>query len=480
MKILRYVSIAIYLLIVIIPISHANKYSLKIENTDYENTYNEIFSPDGHQFLYEGINKNRVDLIQNAKIIGNDYLDENYNLYLQNSVYSFGDWKYWHLISLSWIELLIEYSWTGYWEVSSPLLSPDGKHFAYVRSEEGGTDLFIDNTQIWKMSTYSIDYLTFIWDSKHIRYTSRDQDGVRLMKDGLPIWRVYKYIDDVVTSWDGKHFAYVATIDSGRKIVIKDGIQIWGESEQVLSPIFSPDSKHFVYLKIDNWSGTIQKDWITLGKSFLAGEVHYNNASRGGSQFNHGYGILYLKFAQNSRDIYLHSSDIEHSMGDDDSDCPRRKSMIIKNWIQQFSWDYYILDFQVSPDSKQFAYLVKDCRYWGGETTKLYSNNILINTNVLSFLYAPKGHDLIYITKWGVTRHWVEIDNASAPTFSPDGKHFAYIKSKEWTKFAVRDGIEIGAEYKELFDIIFSSNLDKIVLKWRKEGKAFFITATFL
>ena len=91
MKILGHVSIAIYLLIVIIPISHANNYSLKIENTDYKNTSNEIFSPDERQFLYNGKNKDHVDIIKNGKIIVNNYVDEISPSFSLNPVYSFRD-----------------------------------------------------------------------------------------------------------------------------------------------------------------------------------------------------------------------------------------------------------------------------------------------------------------------------------------------------------------------------------------------------
>ena len=146
-----------------------------------------------------------------------------------------------------------------------------------------------------------------------------------------------------------------------------------------------------------------------------------------------------------------------------------------------------------SPDSQHFAYIATqgDSKYWTGWKIIIIKDWINIKEYgwyaSIYTIFSPDSKNLLSVVLNGkrtIMKDRLEIgkkySSTYAPTFSTDGKHFAYIaEDSDWNRVVVRDGVEIWKEYKLLLDVIFSPNLNKIVFKWVKNEKIFFITTTF-
>jgi Tol biopolymer transport system component len=173
----------------------------------------------------------------------------------------------------------IEKNERGYFErlafsavgVSVPIVSPDGRHMAYV-ARRGENDVVVTlNEQAGPSFESILDEPVFSLNGEHIAYVAQDNETVRLVIDGVPTGKplqdsfVLGWWESLAVSPDGRHVAHVEAGERAadlawlltinemvRKRVFLNG-QLMKEYKQLSDYVgldrvmFSPDSRHLIY-----------------------------------------------------------------------------------------------------------------------------------------------------------------------------------------------------------------------------------------
>ncbi len=477
MRIFWYLSFVLSILIFVAPISYGgqikqssipiNKYSTKIENTEYEYVSDEIFSSDGKHFAY---------LTSRSGPSENDY---HRLMVIDGIVYSnirdlpifSPDGKHFAFITENpdWSMYVVEDGikiGKNYRTIRSLIFSPDSKSLAYI-AESSWWYVIVRNWIEGKTYSNIIEDPKFSPDSKSLAYLGVNHSGedynTVIVKNWVELWKEYSWVSNPIFSPDSHHFAFIATKYNGTSIIIRDGVKMGKDYRLIYSEsfVFSPDSKNLFYSVEDDtrWSA-IYRDGVEL----YAGE-----GSLGKPVFSpNGKHFMYI-ISTGSEDILLKDG--------------------VKIGVEYIGKDNPIF----SPDSQHFAYIATrgDSKYGTGWKNIIIKDGINIKEYdgyaSIDPIFSPDSKNLLFVVLNGkrkIMKDGLEIrkkySSTYAPSFSTDGKHFAYIaEDSDWNRFVVRDGVEIWKEYKLPLDVIFSPNLNKIVFKWVKNGKIFFITVTF-
>ncbi|BCX15764.1 MAG: hypothetical protein KatS3mg097_656 [Candidatus Parcubacteria bacterium] len=309
--------------------------------------------------------------------------------------------------------------------------SPDSKHFAYVAEEFGSRFVVLDNKEIKKYKYEHVYPIIFSPNSKRLAYAVFVNNTAAVVLDGKE-GKKYDLVYSLTFSPDSKHFAYIATKD-GKQFIVVDGKE--GKKYDFISSLtFSPDSKHFAYIKGQNclndnhYPGTAKckKYYLVLDNQEI---VISDNKEKTDS-------IIYkLIFSPNGKHFaYVANKD--------------NKNFVIFDGKEGKKYDL-VSSLTFSPDSKHFAYVaVQNKKAFvvlnNKEQTKYDSiSNLYFSKDSKHFAYIAYKDNNSFIVIDGQEKKEPDAEDIKFFSFSPNGKHFAYIvSSKDSQNFIVVDGIE--------------------------------------
>lgn len=143
------------------------------------------------------------------------------------------------------------------WIAESMTISPDGKHWAFVRKKDGKELVIADggeNKEYEHILKGCEGYIAFSPDSKRIIYFAEDggkQFAVIDGKEGNRYGKAFIEEDSMVFSPDGKMAAYTAE-DGEQQFVVVEGKEGKRYNGRISTITFSPDSKRDYYLVHEN------------------------------------------------------------------------------------------------------------------------------------------------------------------------------------------------------------------------------------
>jgi Tol biopolymer transport system component len=134
--------------------------------------------------------------------------------------------------------------------INYPKFSPDSKRIAYEAIEGGKQFAVVDGKEGKRYDPWSLS-ITFSPDSKMVAYVAKEGDEKFVVVDekegkhydDIPI---NQYGPTIIISPDSKQVAYIAS-ESGKSFVVVDGKEE-KQYDSVNFPIFSPDSKRIAYV----------------------------------------------------------------------------------------------------------------------------------------------------------------------------------------------------------------------------------------
>ena len=149
-------------------------------------------------------------------------------------------------------------------QIGFPVISMDGKRFAYAFSENKKWYISIDGQQT---SAYdSLGVFSFSYDSKHYAYSARKGNQWFYVIDGNNDPE-YKNVSEFQFTIDSKHYAYAGISKNNNSQVVTD-MYTGNFYNTIGTPYFSIDGGHLVYRFIDeekNKWGTILDNKIFSG-----------------------------------------------------------------------------------------------------------------------------------------------------------------------------------------------------------------------
>jgi WD40 repeat protein len=274
-----------------------------------------------------------------------------------------------------------------YERIWTPAFSPDGERFAYI-AREGNKILFVVNSEVQeeheKIWASGISDLIFSPNSKHYAYKVwRKNKGYRIVYDGRE-QKEYDEIRDIFFSHNGEHLGYVAR-QGERWFVVKDGEEGKGYIGDKNSPIsllkLSEDGKHFLY-RVHQ-----------AGKFFLVFD---------GKELKAYQQVMSPIFTKDGKHFAFISYENGYSF--------------VKDGVEYGKYEW-AGSLTLAQDGKSFV-------FWA-----LKDKQPLV-VHVSELLRE-------YIWKWRLPEYGV--------TFSPDGKHIAYVvwePSREENVYVILDGKE--------------------------------------
>ena len=360
--------------------------------------------------------------------------------------------------------------------ISSLVFSPDSQRFAYeIGSGEweesritGGLSWVIDGE---KQKSYSdlLGRLYFSHDSQHFVYTAEENGKMFVVFDGNK-GKAYDYVSVAKFNKDNQYY-YAAKEGNNYFVVINQEETFVFNSEdcdkenyfdeechasfpEELAPVYmSPDGQHFVYIKSEQ---LYHKDYpqlriATRNHLFLDGREKVSDGV-----------VVYIYFSPDSKRLAYTAGNSTIIVDDKEITSP-----------------YASIDnFTFSPDSQHFSYIAREtgkCSIFLNEEEiqnyeeggiNCYSGPVFSpDSQSLAYLFQIKedgdwkGYLVLYDGKdfkeYGLNKSLY----ASNIVFSPDSKHFACLGSGEGKNFIILDGKE-GQRYDEIFreTIKFSKN----------------------
>lgn len=152
----------------------------------------------------------------------------------------------------------------GYDMVQGPVISPDGKHYAYLGQQEMGPKVnnvaffVLDGMELAQYSWF--DGYKFSQNSEHIAYIAHRGGNSFVVNSGVSEGIQYFNISDLQFSPNGSRLSYWVRKSPNSKLYRitdgKEGVSLESGGEQV----FSPDSKHNIYFGMRGASAVIVAD----------------------------------------------------------------------------------------------------------------------------------------------------------------------------------------------------------------------------
>lgn len=302
-------------------------------------------------------------------------------------------------------------------------LSGDGRHIAYVKTDEAGDHVVHDGREGPPFPRIVWNSVLLSADGRHVAYIVSD----RTMKhdtavvDGRP-GPTFDFIPVATRalSADGQHSVYAAR--KGEKyLVVHDGVAgpEWDEVEAVS---ITPSGEHWLYTAFTGASMGLVVD----GKSERPGtnpstKLFFTDAtfSADGKRVAYVFGTL------------------------------QETSVVVSGQCYKLApCDYQRRSFSFSPDGRRFAYALTDGQKVGvaldGRPGPMFAG---VAAQMMTF--SPDGEHFAYIAA-DKGRQFVVLDGRAGPefsaivgcplAFSADSKHFAYVATEKPGDVAVIDG----------------------------------------
>jgi len=285
----------------------------------------------------------------------------------------------------------------------SAVLSPDGRHLAYIKKADGKMQVVLDGKEMPPLDRAAA--LTFSPDSQQLAYVAGEGAEWFVVVGDRPQNR-YSRVGEPVFSPDSKHLAYVALLPDKKRTVVIDGQpgRTWDEIFDGLL-VWSPDSQQLAY-------GARQGDpWFVV-----AGQQQYGPYAYLGS----ATGLVW------SPDGRLGFAVLEGN----------KWTFVLQGQKLQ-TWDN-LAEAVFSPEGKRLAYMAQKEGKWSvvldGQAQQPF--DALAEG---SLLFSPDGKHLAYAARTG--RKWSVVVDGTAPKnlydsigqmlFSPQGGRLAYVAQTE-------------------------------------------------
>lgn len=155
------------------------------------------------------------------------------------------------------VETLISEITPDSWIPESMTISPDGKHWAFVKKRDGKEFVVTDgreNKEYGHILRGCEGYIVFSPDSKRMTWFAEDsgkQFAVIDGEEGKRYEKAFQEEDSMLFSPDSKRVVYIAE-DGGQQFLVRDGKEGNKYKGKITTITFSPDSKRDYYLVHEN------------------------------------------------------------------------------------------------------------------------------------------------------------------------------------------------------------------------------------
>lgn len=245
--------------------------------------------------------------------------------------------------------------------------------------------------------------------------------GLNLIRTKLAmINEDYDFIDSIVFSSDGKKVAYRVKKDEKYFVAVNEKISKPYDMILEGSLVFSPNNQRLAYVAQER--GGI---FVVLGDK----EDKFNAKS---------YDEYYIAFSPDSKKVAYVANDIEKGLG--------RQFVVLNGEKSRIYGMYPVIDNRsliFSPDSEQFAYIVQEAGTFRENLIVLNDQEIKNYDWVHGLIFNPATKQLVYVA-WekGKKKEFIVVDGQQGkiyeevlfPTFSSDGKQFAYAAQEGWSE----------------------------------------------
>ncbi len=313
----------------------------------------------------------------------------------------------------------------------SLLFSPDGRHLAYEADNGGKCFAVVDQKPSQPFEPGNSPHPRFSANSQHVFYTAKTGGNVLFFLDGNP--HDYRELDQPVFSPDGKHLAVTKGDIIAKSVVLDDQA---GPPHNIIvsdSMVFSADSQHFAYIARDTGKGDAAVVDGVMGPYFDS--------------------VTTPVFTPDSK----HYSYVGHHNGPRGLSGVDDRTIVIDGKPQTTYPEACPPVFR--PDSQHFAYvaaITTPTRVYGGGAVMIPQSaefivsdgvegpKMIIEGNGLDVFrpvfsadsqlaYVAEDGGNTYVLLNGVKSPPFTSVTASTLTFSPDGKHLAYLAQKDPT-----------------------------------------------
>lgn len=411
----------------------------------------------------------------------------------------------------------------------SMVISPDGKHIAYVTKQDNGKRVVVDGVEgklypdiqeVRLSEAGRPAEIRFSPDSERVAYVA-SRDNRCFVVVGAVEGKSYEFIKvgGIIFSDDSKRIAYVARVEE-KEIVVVDGVE--GKPFDYisdLSSLFSSDGKSVRYIGVRR-SGPEQRNALVVNGAEVMEEEYINSSypkepgnppayviKRGEKwhvMLNGKLGPPYDQIGNNiifSRDkkhmlfrgsrgrydfIVLdgvegkeRGSIIENSYAFGPDGKPAyvmldgRGRWVIIGDIENGPYDYVLGEMEFSEDGKRSAFVAERDRQRfvvidGVEGPKFddITLDIRFSADAKRYSYAGKRGGKQYAVIDGVATAYDEI---SSLVFSPDGKHLSVCARRGENRLTLVDGVEQGTSDIRISRIIFSPDSRRFA-GWAQKG----------
>lgn len=350
------------------------------------------------------------------------------------------------------------------------VVSPDGRHVAFVESVEGQQVVVLDGKrgmpygQIrapWRTSDSvhgeTFPGLFFSSDGERLAFAVKDGDGWAMVVDGKK-GKTYEDLDIPIFSPDGRSVAYVARRD-GEYRVVRDGEEGaayssvgtgagYAYESGLVRPRFSADGTHLVFLARKKTGNTYQNYFVTDGKEtprdgWITGLTFPEKGPRMAYRIGRQGGLV----------------------------------AVIDGKAHPEYGSAEAIAF--SPDGRRVAVVASDGRE---SPYRLFidGKDIVKAEKIHNPKFSPDGNRISYIIQKAKDDIGLVVDDAYysftiPPVFSPDSQHFAAMqqlsamekhttKTIDWKACVLRDG-KPGPTVRAVYEICFSPDSRHLVYR---------------
>lgn len=364
--------------------------------------------------------------------------------------------------------------------------SPDSKRVAYVASRYKQCFVVVGDVEGKPYEFIKVGGVIFSDDGKRIAYVARREEKEIVVVDGVE-GKPFDYISDLSSlfSSDGKTVSYIGVRRQGpeqKNVLVVNGAEIM-EEEYINSgyPKEPGNPPTYVIKRGEKWhviiNGKLGEAYDHLGNNIIFSHDKKHmiyRASKGMYDFIVLDGVEGKKRGAITENSYAFSPDgnVAFVMLND------RGRWVVVGDIENGPYDYVLGEIRFSDDGNHNAFVAERDRQRfvvidGVEGPKFddITLDIRFSRDGKRYNYAGKRRDKQYAVLDGVAAVYDEISEFS---FSPDGKHVSMTARQGETWLTVVDGVE-RQEGKNRSSGIFSPDSRRIALRVQKGDKQFLI-----